>query len=45
MASFCVEKFGTEALREIPTHKLMERLEKFSMMMQFQVPGLRKNLV
>jgi len=43
MASFCVEKFGTEALRNIPSQQLMERLEKFSMMMQFQVPGLRKS--
>ncbi len=41
MASFCVEKFGTEALRTITSQQLMERLEKFSMMMQFQVPGLR----
>jgi sugar/nucleoside kinase (ribokinase family) len=45
MASFCVEKFGTEALRDIPTQHLMERLESFSMMMQFQVPRLRKSLV
>lgn len=45
MASFCVEKFGTEALRDIPTPHLMERLESFSMMMQFQVPRLRKSLI
>ena len=44
MASFCVEKFGTEALRDIPSQHLIERLERFSMMMQFQVPGLRKSL-
>lgn len=44
MASFCVEKFGTEALRNIPSQQLIERLERFSMMMQFQVPGLRKHL-
>lgn len=42
MASFCVEKFGIEALRDITSQQLMERLEKFSLMMQFQVPGLRK---
>jgi sugar/nucleoside kinase (ribokinase family) len=42
MASFCVEKFGIEALRDITPQQLMERLEKFSLMMQFQVPGLRK---
>ena len=41
MASFCVEKFGIEALREIPPVKLMERLEQFALMMQFNVPGLR----
>ncbi|HUR30012.1 MAG TPA: PfkB family carbohydrate kinase [Saprospiraceae bacterium] len=45
MASFCVEKFGTEALRDIPPQQLIERLERFSMMMQFQVPGLRKSMV
>ena len=44
MASFCVEKFGTEALRDIPPEHLLERLERFSMMMQFQVPGLRKTM-
>lgn len=44
MASFCVEKFGTEALQNIPSQLLLERLERFSMMMQFQVPGLRKTL-
>lgn len=44
MASFCVEKFGIDALREIPSQHLIERLERFSMMMQFQVPGLRKTL-
>ena len=42
MASFCVEKFGIEALRAISPQQLIERLEKFSLMMQFQVPGLRK---
>ena len=42
MASFCVEKFGTDALRDIGQAELMERLDRFSMMMQFQVPGVRK---
>ncbi len=42
MASFCVEKFGMEALRNIPSQQLLERLEKFSMMMQFRVPKLKK---
>lgn len=42
MASFCVEKFGPEALMNISSQDLIERLEKFSLMMQFQVPGLRK---
>lgn len=42
MASFCVEKFGIEALRDITQQQLIERLEKFSSMMQFQVPGLQK---
>ena len=41
MASFCVEKFGTTALRDISTDDLVERLERFSVMMQFRVPGLR----
>ncbi len=44
MASFCVEKFGMEALRNIPSQQLLERLEKFSMMMQFRVPELKKSL-
>ncbi len=43
MASFCVEKFGTAAIRDISPGDLMERLEKFSLMMQFRVPGLRKS--
>lgn len=42
LASFCVEKFGTEAIRNISPEALVERLERFSMMMQFQVPGLRR---
>lgn len=42
LASFCVEKFGIEALRSITPESLVERLERFSMMMQFQVPGLRR---
>ncbi len=42
MASFCVEKFGTEAIRNISPVALVERLEQFSMMMQFQVPGVRR---
>ncbi|MEO5907083.1 MAG: PfkB family carbohydrate kinase [Saprospiraceae bacterium] len=45
MASFCVEKFGTEALREISQADLMERLDRFSIMMQFQVPGVRKTFL
>ncbi len=42
LASFCVEKFGTEAIRNISPEALVERLERFSMMMQFQIPGLRR---
>ncbi|MDQ3017072.1 MAG: PfkB family carbohydrate kinase [Bacteroidota bacterium] len=45
MASFCVEKFGTEALRNISPTALVERMERFSMMMQFQVPGLRRAFI
>ncbi len=39
MASFCVEKFGTEALRDISQEELSERVERFAHMVQFQVPG------
>lgn len=39
MASFCVEKFGTEALRDISQKELTERVERFAHMVQFQVPG------
>ena len=41
-ASFCVEKFGPEALQNITPEALMERLDRFWLMMQFEVPGLRQ---
>lgn len=43
MASFSVEKFGTEGIRNISPEDLVERLDRFSVMMQFQVPGLGKS--
>lgn len=42
MASFCVEKFGTEGLQNISAEDLIERLDRFSLMMQFQMPGIKK---
>ena len=36
MASFCVEKFGTEKIAEISEADLNNRLEKFSNMMRVQ---------
>jgi hypothetical protein len=36
MASFCVEKFGTEKIAEISEADLNNRLEKFSNMMRLQ---------
>jgi len=36
MASFCVEKFGTQKIAEISENDLNNRLEKFSKMMKVQ---------
>jgi len=44
MASFCVEKFGTEGLRHISQEELSERIERFAHMVQFQVPGWEKKI-
>ncbi|HZV71232.1 MAG TPA: PfkB family carbohydrate kinase [Saprospiraceae bacterium] len=44
MASFCVEKFGTEGLRHISQEELSERVERFAHMVQFQVPGWEKKI-
>jgi sugar/nucleoside kinase (ribokinase family) len=40
MASFCVEKFGTEALRNISPDDLQERLDKFTQLVNFEAPIL-----
>jgi hypothetical protein len=36
MASFCVEKFGTERLQELTETLLNERLAKFDRLMQLK---------
>lgn len=40
MASFCVEKFGTEGLRGISNIQLQERLDKFTHLVNFESPIL-----
>lgn len=40
MASFCVEKFGTEALRDLSPFALQERLDKFTSLVNFESPVL-----
>jgi len=40
MASFCVEKFGTEALRDLDMDHLQERLDKFTQLVNFEAPVL-----
>lgn len=40
MASFCVEKFGTEALRNLTPDQLQERLDKFTRLVNFEAPIL-----
>jgi sugar/nucleoside kinase (ribokinase family) len=40
MASFCVEKFGTEALRNLDLNQLQERLDKFTRLVNFEAPVL-----
>ena len=42
MASFCVEKFGTQALREIEPEDLNERIDRFAHLVHFEVPGWEK---
>ena len=42
MASFCVEKFGTQALREIAPEDLYERIDRFTHLVHFEVPGWEK---
>jgi sugar/nucleoside kinase (ribokinase family) len=44
MASFCVEKFGTTALRNISHEELSERVERFAHMVQFQTPGWQRRV-
>ena len=41
MASFCVEKFGTAALKNLTPEELQERLDKFSLLVQFESPVLK----
>lgn len=40
MASFCVEKFGTEGLRNLELDQVQERLDKFSQLVNFEAPVL-----
>ena len=40
MASFCVEKFGTEAIRNLNPLVLQERLDQFSELVTFESPVL-----
>ena len=40
MASFCVEKFGTEALRDLTIPEVQERLDKFTHLVNFESPIL-----
>ena len=40
MASFCVEKFGTEGLRDLNLFELQERLDKFTQLVNFEAPVL-----
>ena len=40
MASFCVEKFGAEALRNLNIDHLQERLDKFTELVNFEAPVL-----
>jgi len=40
MASFCVEKFGTEALRNLTIPEVQERLDKFTHLVNFESPVL-----
>jgi hypothetical protein len=37
IASFCVEKFGTQKLEEITENDLKERVQKFVTLVQFDV--------
>ena len=38
MASFCVEKFGTERLKELKTNDVESRLQEFVNLAQFDIP-------
>jgi len=40
MASFCVEKFGTEAIRNLTIPEVQERLDKFTHLVNFESPVL-----
>ena len=37
MASFCVEKFGTERLKEITKNDIAARLEEFVQLVNFDI--------
>jgi sugar/nucleoside kinase (ribokinase family) len=41
LASFCVEKFGTAALKGLTAEELQDRLDKFSLLVQFESPVLK----
>ena len=40
MASFCVEKFGTEALKNLELSEVQDRLDKFTHLVNFEAPIL-----
>jgi sugar/nucleoside kinase (ribokinase family) len=40
MASFCVEKFGTEALKNLSNIEVQDRLDRFSELVKFESPIL-----
>lgn len=38
MASFCVEKFGTERLKELSNEEIIQRVRRFVRLVEFEVP-------
>lgn len=41
MASFCVEKFGTERLMDLTEEEMNKRVEAFKSLVSFNIPGLQ----
>ncbi len=40
LASFCVEKFGTERMENLQTHEVKERLQRFKALTQFEMANI-----